>query len=128
VVPASQQQLVAGSVHVPLQQPFPQAVKPAAQPHFPLDASRHAMPAEQHLGPHGVVPDGQAASARNGFNSTAPTVAPTLMPMALRAVRLLRGVAIARAKSSNPRSVTLVLPAVTRPFLLSVADQGKGLG
>ncbi|MBV9412753.1 MAG: hypothetical protein JO148_14270 [Acidimicrobiia bacterium] len=107
VVPASQQQLLVGSVHVPLQHPFPQAVYPAAHPHFPVDASRQAIPAEQHLGPHEVVPDGQvAASARKGFNSTAPTVAPTLAPIALRAVRRLRGAAIARARSSNPRSVT----------------------
>ena len=114
VVPDSQQQLCAGSVHVPLQQPVPHAEKPAAHPHFPVEASRQATPAAQQRGPHGVVPAAQAASARKGFSRTAPAAAPMLAPMALRAVRLLFGRAKARDNSSNPLSVTGPSPDANR--------------
>jgi hypothetical protein len=63
VVPDGQQHVVAGSEQVSFfaQHPVPQTGAPAGHPHWPVLAFRHASPAAQQFGPHGVWPAWQEA-------------------------------------------------------------------
>jgi hypothetical protein len=109
VVPEGQQQRLAGFEQVPEQHAVsplavvPHWVWPDGQPHLPVRALRHATPALQQLGPHGVVPARQlvAASARKGRRTVAPAAAAAAAPTTLRMPRRLGWAETARVKSSN---------------------------
>jgi hypothetical protein len=124
--------------------PLPQGVVPAGQPHRPRVASWQAMPLLQQRGPHGVAPDGQqhwvagsehvcraagqqpfphgvipdahvTAPAPRGLNTLAVAAARAVTPMSLSAPRREVAPAIARDSSSNCSLISAPLARTVGP-------------